>query len=94
MCSKKSLSADASNQITVPISEEVAEILETGHIDLAAEEALKEPVIPEDGILVWVYAFEALSVPERMRAYQGLTKSLEGQPGLSIVQAAWKRLVG
>jgi hypothetical protein len=88
------VSADASNQITIPISDENAELLTTDLPGLAVEEAPKEPVIPEDGIAAWVYAFEALSVPERMRAYQGLSKSLEGQEGWNTVQAAWKRLVG
>ena len=87
-------SSSGTETITVPISEEVAEILATDLPGLAPEEAPKLPVIPEDEITAWVYAFEALSIPERMLAYQGLSKFLEGQQGWNTVQAAWKRLIG
>jgi len=60
------------------------------------EEAIKPPkppVIPEDGISAWVYAFETLSIPERMLAYQNLSKALsERNEGWPTIYAAWTRL--
>lgn len=59
----------------------------------AAIKPPKPPVIPEDGISAWVYAFETLSVPERTLAYQNLSKALsERNEGWPTIYAAWTRL--
>ena len=77
------------------ISEEAAAIREERFRAAGLEKAIKPPVIPEDVISPWVSAFQTLSVPERMLAYQSLSKALsERNEGWPIIQAAWTQLTG
>lgn len=77
------------------ISEEAAAIREERFRAAGLEKAIEPPVIPEDVISPWVSAFQTLSVPERMLAYQSLSKALsERNEGWPIIQAAWTQLTG